>query len=214
MLTGYESITDGDAWVKGVSIRSNVQKAMKLFGYCPQIDPVLEELTVMNWMEIICLIRGVPTERICDVATSMAEPLGFKGKFNSQVKTLSGGNKRKLCTSLAIIGSPDLVYLDEPTTGMDPNAKRGVWNVLTAVREESHSIVLCTHSMDECEALCTRIIILLDGQMMAIDTSHQLKKKYSIQGHLVIDFEQGSSGMYEAKLKEKLKQSLNGFEVQ
>ena len=89
----------------------------------------------------------------------------------------SGGNKRKLSTAIALVGNPPIVLLDEPTTGMDPTTRRYLWNVLTAVVEEGGSIVLTSHSMEECEALCTRLTIMVNGSFKCLGSIQHLKNK-------------------------------------
>ena len=92
---------------------------------------------------------------------------------------ISGGNKRKLSTSLAIIGNLSVIFLDEPTTGMDPATKRNLWNVVIQSREAGKSIVLTSHSMEECEALCTRMTVLVNGVCKCLGSSQHLKNKFT-----------------------------------
>lgn len=147
MLTSEEEISEGDAWIKSVSVRSKPLQTYKHFGYCPQFEAMMEDLTGKQWMEIVALIRGVPGNQIGDLCKSMAHELGFEKHLRKKVSAMSGGNKRKVSTALALIASPSVVFMDEPTTGMDPGSKRCVWNVVTKYRNEGHSIVLTSHSM-------------------------------------------------------------------
>jgi len=101
-----------------------------------------------------------------------------------ECRSYSGGNKRKLSTGLAIIGSPPLIFLDEPTAGMDPTARRFLWDVLCYLRGTGCSIVLTSHSMEECEALCTRIVIMVNGACRCLGSIQELKNTYS-QGYTV-----------------------------
>lgn len=221
MLTGEEQITDGEAWLKGFSIRSDLMKTYKHFGYCPQTDAVLDSLTGVELMKIICMIRGVSAGDINAVSMALALELGFEKHMKKKVSAMSGGNKRKLNTALALIGEPEVIYMDEPTTGMDPSAKRRVWNVVKSRRQNGDSLVLTSHSMEECEALCTRLIILMSGKMEAIASSYRLKQKYSKTGHLVIQLERKQKGAQQqgnvesnlTELKEVLRSKLNGWIV-
>merc|ERR1740138_998459 len=90
----------------------------------------------------------------------------------------SGGNKRKLSTAVSLIGEPDVVLLDEPSTGMDVGARRFLWDVIGDVRSNGHAVVLTSHSMEECEVLCTRLTIMVDGQFRCLGSPMQLKAKY------------------------------------
>ena len=89
----------------------------------------------------------------------------------------SGGNKRKLSTAIALVGNPPIVLLDEPTTGMDPTTRRHLWDVLTGIVQEGRSIVLTSHSMEECEALCTRLAIMVNGSFKCLGSIQHLKNK-------------------------------------
>lgn len=91
---------------------------------------------------------------------------------------LSGGNKRKLSISLAMMGDLSVILLDEPTSGMDPISKRNVWNIITQLQLDGKSIVLSTHSMEDCEALCTRVAILVDGKCKCLGSSEHLINKF------------------------------------
>lgn len=215
MLTGDITIMDGDAWLKGISIKTNLMKTHKFFGYCPQFEALLRDLTASEWMDIVCLIRGIPMNEVRRAKRSLATELGFAKHLEKKLKEMSSGNKRKLSAALALIAYPALVYMDEPTTGMDPTAKRCVWNKVNQLRQQGHSILLTSHSMDECEALCTRLIIMADGKMEAIATSYQLKQRYSKTGQLIIQLEREFANDVGniAVLERTLVAKLDGFVV-
>lgn len=179
MLTGDESITSGDAWLKGVSHRLNMNTVHKSIGYCPQFDALFEELTGREHLEIYCRLRGIPKDEIPAMLNDLAIELNLDKHLDKRACQYSGGNKRKLSTALALIGHPVVVYLDEPTTGMDPGAKRCLWNVVNSLRKTGKTIVLTSHSMDECEALCTRLVIMVNGEFKCIGSVQHLKNKFS-----------------------------------
>ena len=104
---------------------------------------------------------------------------------NKLVQDLSGGNKRKVSSAIAFIGRPSVVFLDEPTTGMDPAARRYLWTVIKNARDLGMTIVLTTHSMEECEALSTKIGIMVNGQFKCLGSIQQLKSKYG-KGYTLI----------------------------
>lgn len=130
-------------------------------------------------MKIFALLRGVPKNEISAVSMKLAEDLNFKKHIDKRTKQYSGGNKRKLSTALALLGNPTVVYLDEPTTGMDPGAKRQLWDVICKERSAGKSIVLTSHSMEECEALCTKLAIMVNGEFKCIGSTQHLKNKFS-----------------------------------
>ncbi|XP_055535484.1 phospholipid-transporting ATPase ABCA3-like [Wyeomyia smithii] len=179
MMTGDESFTSGEAWVRGVSLRTNMNTVYQQIGYCPQFDALLEDLTGRETLKIYALLRGVRSSDVANVSMTLAEDLNFVKHINKKTKEYSGGNKRKLSTALALMGNPSVIYLDEPTTGMDPGAKRQFWDMICKVRSSGKSIVLTSHSMEECEALCTRLAIMVNGEFKCLGSTQHLKNKFS-----------------------------------
>ncbi|XP_053672341.1 phospholipid-transporting ATPase ABCA3-like [Anopheles nili] len=192
MMTGDEEISSGDAWVKGISLRTDMNQAHRQIGYCPQFDALLEDLTGRETLRIFALLRGVRPEEVKHVSYTLAEQLNFMKHLDKRTKAYSGGNKRKLSTALALMGNPSVVYLDEPTTGMDPGAKRQFWDVICKVRNTGKSIVLTSHSMEECEALCTRLAIMVNGEFKCLGSTQHLKNKFSKGFLLTVKVTRGS----------------------
>ncbi|XP_001662813.2 ATP-binding cassette sub-family A member 3 [Aedes aegypti] len=179
MMTGDENFSSGEAWVKGVSLATNMSTVYQKIGYCPQFDALLDDLTGRETLKIYALLRGVRHEDVGNVSLTLAEDLNFLKHIDKKTKEYSGGNKRKLSTALALMGNPSVVYLDEPTTGMDPGAKRQFWDMICKVRSSGKSIVLTSHSMEECEALCTRLAIMVNGEFKCLGSTQHLKNKFS-----------------------------------
>lgn len=117
MLTGDETITTGDAFTQGFSMKNQMNKVNKRIGYCPQFDALLLDLTGRETLIIFCLLRGIPKDDMEMIYTNLSSELGFWRHLDKQVKAYSGGSKRKLSTALALIGDPNLIFLDEPTSG-------------------------------------------------------------------------------------------------
>ncbi|XP_058065569.1 phospholipid-transporting ATPase ABCA3-like [Anopheles bellator] len=179
MMTGDESISHGEAWINGVSLKSSMNEVHRRIGYCPQFDALIDDLTGRETLKIFALLRGVPTADVAALSLRLAEELNFGKHIDKQTKAYSGGNKRKLSTALALMGNPAVVYLDEPTTGMDPGARRQLWDVVCKERAAGKSIVLTSHSMEECEALCTRLAIMVNGEFKCLGSTQHLKNKFS-----------------------------------
>lgn len=179
MLTGDEKISYGEAWVRGISLKTKMKEVHQEIGYCPQFDALIDDLTGRETLRIFCLLRGVPKSYITSISLKLANDLNFMQHLDKKVKEYSGGNKRKLSTAVSLIGNPVVVYLDEPTTGMDPGAKRQLWNMVCKIRNSGKSIILTSHSMEECEALCTRLAIMVNGEFKCIGSSQYLKNKFS-----------------------------------
>lgn len=179
MLTGDLTITAGEAWVRGISLRTHINTVQSKIGYCPQFEALIDEMTCRQTLRMFCRLRGVPTDRIDELSMALATELNFVRHLDKEVRKCSGGNKRKLSTAVALIGNPVVVYLDEPTTGMDPGAKRHLWNMVNRIRSNGTTVVLTSHSMDECEALCTRLAIMVSGQFKCLGSVQHLKSKFS-----------------------------------
>ncbi|XP_055599142.1 phospholipid-transporting ATPase ABCA3-like [Uranotaenia lowii] len=186
MMTGDENISGGDAWVNGYNLKTDMTTVHRQIGYCPQFDALLDDITGRETLKIFALLRGVPRSEIASVSLKLAESLNFLKHIDKRTKQYSGGNKRKLSTALALMGNPSVVYLDEPTTGMDPGAKRQLWDVICKERGAGKSIILTSHSMEECEALCTRLAIMVNGEFKCLGSTQHLKNKFSNGFHLTI----------------------------
>uniref|UniRef100_A0A8B9NTE8 ATP-binding cassette sub-family A member 2 n=1 Tax=Apteryx owenii TaxID=8824 RepID=A0A8B9NTE8_APTOW len=184
MLTGDESTTGGEAFVNGHSILKELLQVQQSLGYCPQFDALFDELTAQEHLELYTRLRGIPwkdEERVVKWALKKLELTKYADKPAS---TYSGGNKRKLSTAIALIGYPSFIFLDEPTTGMDPKARRFLWNLILDVIKTGRSVVLTSHSMEECEALCTRLAIMVNGRLKCLGSIQHLKNRFG-DGYMI-----------------------------
>ncbi|XP_031439935.1 retinal-specific phospholipid-transporting ATPase ABCA4-like isoform X2 [Clupea harengus] len=184
MLTGDIDVTSGEAAVTGHSILTNILDVHQNMGYCPQFDAIDELLTGREHLHLYARLRGVPESEISRVAEWAIQKLGLSEYAGRIAGTYSGGNKRKLSTAIAMIGCPALVLLDEPTTGMDPHSRRFLWNSIMSVIQDGRAVVLTSHSMEECEALCTRLAIMVNGTFKCLGTIQHLKYKFG-DGYVV-----------------------------
>uniref|UniRef100_A0AAY4CPM1 ABC transporter domain-containing protein n=1 Tax=Denticeps clupeoides TaxID=299321 RepID=A0AAY4CPM1_9TELE len=184
MLTGDTDVSSGDASVAGYSILSNILDVHQSMGYCPQFDAIDELLTGREHLDLYARLRGVPESEISRVAEWGIQKLGLSEYADRCTGTYSGGNKRKLSTAIAMIGCPPLVLLDEPTTGMDPHSRRFLWTAILSIIRDGRAVVLTSHSMEECEALCTRLAIMVNGTFKCLGTIQHLKYKFG-DGYVV-----------------------------
>ncbi|XP_072578142.1 phospholipid-transporting ATPase ABCA7 isoform X1 [Vulpes vulpes] len=182
MVTGDMLPSGGEAVLAGHSVAREPAAAHRHMGYCPQSDAVFELLTGREHLELFARLRGVPEAQVAQMASWGLAHLGLGQCADRPAGTYSGGNKRKLATAVALVGDPAVVFLDEPTTGMDPSSRRFLWNRLLAVVREGRSVVLTSHSMEECEALCTRLAILVDGRFRCLGSAQHLKSRFGA-GH-------------------------------
>ncbi|XP_037832519.1 phospholipid-transporting ATPase ABCA1 isoform X2 [Kryptolebias marmoratus] len=185
MLTGDIPVSSGEAFLNGYSIRTEMRYVHQNMGYCPQFDAINDLLTGREHLEFYGRLRGVPEEEIAMVAEWGIQKLGLVKYANKSAGTYSGGNKRKLSTAIALIGCPPLIFLDEPTTGMDPKARRFLWDCILSVIKEGRSVILTSHSMEECEALCTRMAIMVNGCFKCLGSIQHLKNRFG-DGYTVI----------------------------
>ncbi|KAI5087957.1 ATP-binding cassette sub-family A member 1-like, partial [Silurus meridionalis] len=185
MLTGDIRPSGGEAFISGYSIRTEMSQVHQNMGYCPQFDGIDDLLTGREHLEFYARLRGVPEREVTMVAEWGIQKLGLVKYSNKSAGTYSGGNKRKLSTAMALIGCPPVVFLDEPTTGMDPKARRFLWDCILSVIKEGRSVILTSHSMEECEALCTRMAIMVNGQFKCLGSIQHLKSRFG-DGYTVI----------------------------
>jgi len=190
MLSGDVLPSAGNARLAGYDILTQQAQVRRLLGYCPQFDALLELLTVREHLELYARIKGVPEVDVPRVVDAKLHEMDLRSFANKKAGTLSGGNKRKLSVAIALIGGPPIVFLDEPSTGMDPVARRFMWSVISRIATENKqcSIILTTHSMEEVEALCTRIGIMVGGRLRCLGNAQHLKNRH------------GSGYMSEVKL--------------
>uniref|UniRef100_A0A8C1CZX0 ATP-binding cassette, sub-family A (ABC1), member 3b n=1 Tax=Cyprinus carpio carpio TaxID=630221 RepID=A0A8C1CZX0_CYPCA len=178
MLTGDESITSGDAFIDGYSIHRDVKKVQQRIGYCPQFDAVLDHMTGRETLSMYARLRGIPEKYVTACVENVLRSLLLEPHADKLVRSYSGGNKRKLSAGMALIGGPPVIFLDEPSTGMDPVARRLLWDAITRTRESGKAIIITSHSMEECEALCTRLAVMVNGQFKCLGSPQHLKSKF------------------------------------
>uniref|UniRef100_A0A7N9AM56 Phospholipid-transporting ATPase ABCA1-like n=1 Tax=Mastacembelus armatus TaxID=205130 RepID=A0A7N9AM56_9TELE len=185
MLTGDITPSSGEAFLNGYSIRTEMGAVHQNMGYCPQFDAIDDLLTGREHLEFYARLRGIPEKEVAMVAEWGIQKLGLVKYSNKSAGTYSGGNKRKLSTAIALIGCPPVIFLDEPTTGMDPKARRFLWDCILSVIKEGRSVILTSHSMEECEALCTRMAIMVNGRFKCLGSIQHLKSRFG-DGYTVI----------------------------
>eukprot|EP00041_Stephanoeca_diplocostata_P024604 m.629157 g.629157 ORF g.629157 m.629157 type:complete len:160 (+) comp22562_c0_seq61:5145-5624(+) len=134
----------------------------------------------MNARELLTMyarLRGIGEASIPDCVENLIEKLDLTAHASRMCKTYSGGNKRKLSVACALVGDPQVLLLDEPTTGMDPGGRRFLWNVILGLVEQGRTVVLTTHSMEECEALCTCLTIMMSGRLRCFGSTQRIKAR-------------------------------------
>ena len=153
MLTGMFSPTSGTALVNGYDIRKDIEGVRFSLGLCPQHNVLFNELTVAEHLKFFSQLKGVPGDKTAAEIEKYVNLLELTDKRNAQSHTLSGGMKRKLGVGIALCGGSRVVLLDEPTSGMDPSARRALWDLIQK-EKVGRTVILSTHFMDVCT--CTR----------------------------------------------------------
>ena len=185
MLTRHFLPTAGDAFVSGYSVLSDFSNATRRFGVVTQDNSIWDLLSVENHLKLFARLRGVTEDELKVVTDAVINQLELIPHRHKLAGRLSGGMKRKLCVAIALIGNPDVCLLDEPSAGLDPVSRRNLWEVILRTMS-TRSVVLTTHSMEEAEALCDRIGIMVQGQLRALGTKQTLKTKYGGHYELVV----------------------------
>eukprot|EP01029_Cantina_marsupialis_P003977 TRINITY_DN139_c0_g3_i1.p1 TRINITY_DN139_c0_g3~~TRINITY_DN139_c0_g3_i1.p1 ORF type:complete len:1613 (-),score=439.95 TRINITY_DN139_c0_g3_i1:776-5008(-) len=181
-MTADFAPSKGEAFLGGIDILSDPQKARRAVGYCPQFDALFGKMTAYEHLLFYARLKGVHRSIRKKVINDMLKQMQLEEFRDKQSRNYSGGNKRKLSVAIAMIGDPSIVFLDEPSTGVDPVSRRFMWDVISRISAQSKkcSIVLTTHSMEECEALCQRIGIMVSGQLRCIGSAQHLKNRFGL----------------------------------
>ena len=191
IITADTSLDSGEIYIGGHNIVSSQSSAFQVTGYCPQHNPLYDDLTLKRHLYLYAAVRGIKGKKNIDIICNyLMNSLKIVEHANKPSKTLSGGTKRKLCFAISLLGQPESVLMDEPSTGMDPGSKRFLWNtIISMFKGEKRGAILTTHSMEEADALCSRIGIMIQGAMKCIGSSQHIKDKH------------GSGYQLEVKLK-------------
>ncbi|KAJ3230856.1 hypothetical protein HDU81_004174 [Chytriomyces hyalinus] len=177
ILTGLYEATGGQAKLAGFDIKTQQALVYNNIGVCPQFDILWEDLTVEEHLYFYARLKGVGRGSEAAAVKKSLEQVSLIALKHRQSKTLSGGEKRRLSIAIALVGDPAVVFLDEPTTGLDPEVRRLIWNIIQDARGDK-TIILTTHSMEEAEALCQRIGIMAKGSLRCIAQPLRLKELY------------------------------------
>lgn len=176
MIEGLQQPDDGIIKIAGKTWKSNESEIHKLIGLSLQETKFMDRLTVFETMQLFASFYNLGTNRVNEVI----ELVELLEKKKAYVNNLSGGQRQRLALGISLLNKPSILLLDEPTTGLDPHARRGIWTILKNLKDEKNtSLILTTHYMDEAEFLCDRIIIMDLGNILADDTLENLLKKYN-----------------------------------
>ena len=176
MLSCLTRPTDGDALVGGYSITKESEKIKRLISVSPQETAVAPGLSVKENLELICGIHGFSKEKTSEKIRELSVQFALADVLNRKAGKLSGGYGRRVSIAMALISEPKILFLDEPTLGLDVIARHELWETIRALRGKV-TIILTTHYMEEAEALSDRIAIMKNGKLLAVGTAKELKER-------------------------------------
>ena len=204
MLTGDLYPSYGDALLNSRSVVKDRGRVQASIGYCPQVDALIDQLTGREHLVLIGRLRGLHPPQLMEVVDWALDKLGLARYADKSAGTYSGGNKRKLSAAIALLTSPPVILLDEPTSGVDPHARHFLWDIVRGVTSSGHSVVLTTHSMAECEALCSRVGIMVNGSFQCLGTPQELKSSYGGGYKVKVRTRGGMAGPVKEFMMERL----------
>ncbi|GAC1377973.1 MAG: ATP-binding cassette domain-containing protein [Ktedonobacteraceae bacterium] len=186
MISGLSVPTSGEVRVMGYDVRHNSRQVRQLLGSVPQETALYEELTAWTNMDFHADLFGIPRKEKKQRITKLLDLVQLLDRKDSRVSTFSGGMKRRLALGRALLHNPQLIYLDEPTLGVDVQARRVIWNYILSLRDQGKTVLITTNYLEEAQALCERLAIIDHGKLIAVDTPDHLKQTY---GGSVIEVE-------------------------
>ncbi|KAF4014147.1 hypothetical protein G4228_005234 [Cervus hanglu yarkandensis] len=179
MLTGDIIPTSGNILIRNkTGSLAHVNSHSSLIGYCPQEDALDDLVTIEEHLYFYARIHGIPEKDIKETVQKLLGRLHLLPYKDTVTAMCSYGTKRKLSTALALIGKPSILLLDEPSSGMDPKSKRHLWKIISEEVQNKCSVILTSHSMEECEALCTRLAIMVNGRFQCIGSLQHIKSRF------------------------------------
>ena len=179
MLTGFLEPDGGEIFIEGIDLKSKPLEAKKSIGYLPEGAPSYSDMEVSEFLSFVGKMRGLNNNELLNTRLSdMAEQINLKDVWHKPIETLSKGFKRRVGIAQALIHDPDILILDEPTDGLDPNQKYEMRDLIKKI-STNKAIVISTHILEEVEAVCSRTVIIANGQLLANETPDNLGKQFN-----------------------------------
>ena len=187
IITGYISSTSGTVKVNGHDILEEPELAKKEIGYLPENPPLYYDMTVREYLNYICDLKGVAKERRKNQLDRIVSMVKINDVYNRLIGNLSKGYKQRVGIAQALVGNPSILILDEPTVGLDPNQIIEIRKLIKSL-SKSHSIIISSHILSEIQEIADRVVIINKGKVAAIDTINDLSKRLSGQTKLLMAF--------------------------
>ena len=178
MIIAISPPSEGDIWVQGKNIKQYPRQVKAVLGVVPQVDNLDEDLTVLQNLTTFARYFAIPRDEAYRRSLELLKFFQLEGKHNSRIRELSGGMKRLLLLARGLINQPEIIVLDEPTVGLDPQTKHMVWQKLGELKAQGTTQLLCTQNMEEAATLCDRVIVMHQGRILTQDTPRALLTRY------------------------------------
>lgn len=178
-MIGFLKPTAGTAYIQGMNIVTDMDRIYSCMGVCPQHDLLWGQLTGREHLLFYGRLKNLKGTELTNAVESSLRSVNLfeNGVGDKQCRKYSGGMKRRLSVAISLIGNPQVVYMDEPSTGLDPASRYNLWNVVKQSKQD-RAIILTTHSMEEAEALCDRLGIFVNGELQCIGNAKELTARY------------------------------------
>jgi lipooligosaccharide transport system ATP-binding protein len=177
-ISGFYPATSGEVFIDGINVHADPKRARQVLGVCAQDETLDTDFRVVDQLVRYATFFRVASDEAAVRARALLQRFGIEEKADELVESLSGGMKRRLQVARALISTPKVLVLDEPTTGLDPGMRRALWEILMDERAKGAAILLCTHYMEEAERLCDRVGLIARGRIVDIDSPQNLIARY------------------------------------
>jgi len=191
LISGLSTPTSGEVQVMGYEVRHHARRIRQMLGTVPQETALYEELSAWDNLDFHADLFGMARKGKKERIMQMLDLVQLQERKHSRVSTFSGGMKRRLALARALLHDPHLLYLDEPTLGVDVQARRAIWDYILSLKQQGKTVLITTNYLEEAQALCDRIAILDHGKLIAVDTPEHLKQTY---GGSVVELETALPG--------------------
>ena len=202
IIVGIREPTSGTVRVFGIDVQLNPKEVSKIVGFNPQETMLYDELTGIENLEFFASLYGLERDTFKERIEELSDMLDVRDLLRKRVGKLSGGQKRRISIIASILHMPKLLILDEPTVGLDPEARRDFWDIIWRLRDKGSTIVLSTHYMEEADELCDRVAIMDLGKIVTIDEPDNLKRMFGGSSKVIVSIKSRYLERAEEALRE------------